>query len=146
MCAEWILTKLFLNTSHFTCTVNITWLLLLFIQHPDIELSIFQHRQRHRLKSFARGHLFSENRAAESWIQWERRKLPPTVDTSNVKKQRHTDCTVCSRSKLLQLKMQFMCIFNARSLLVWGKKSCHICKRMCQLERSQLSIENKWGR
>lgn len=43
-------------------------------------------------------------------------------------------------------KIPFMCILNARSLLVLIKKSCHIGKKMCQLERSQVSIENKWGR
>lgn len=41
--------------------------------------------------------------------------------------------------------MQFMCILTARSLLVLGKKSRHIRKTMCQLERSQLSMENKWA-
>lgn len=84
---------------------------------------------------------------AERPAQWDHYKLPMTTDTFKVKKWRYTDWTVVSCFKLPnRQKMQFMCVLKARSLLVSGKKTCHNRKRMCQLERSQLSIENKWSR
>jgi hypothetical protein len=41
--------------------------------------------------------------------------------------------------------LQLHWTFNARSLLVSGTKSSHFHERMCQLERSEVSIENKWS-
>ena len=37
---------------------------------------------------------------AERRAQWDHHKLPPTTDARDVKKRRHTDCTVCSCSEL----------------------------------------------
>lgn len=69
-----------------------------------------------------------------------------TNKKKNKKKRLYQMYSILLPAASQKAKMKFMCILKGRSLLVLIKKSCHIPKRMCQLERSQPFIENKWGR
>lgn len=89
--------------------------------------------------------LKGKHNGAVNFDSWLTRVLIQCTKTQT-KQEEGIRYSILSPAASQKAKMQFMCILKANSLLVLIKKSCHIPKRMCQLERSQPSIENKWGR